>query len=110
MQTFDYPADMSSSMLIIDHKVHSVCETPDGNLFIKLQADEMLLFVKNWQVINKIQVKQNFSLEKNLVLPSFDIESFPFVLSYGRDSYDLVNLKTGRVETLIKGSAGNIQG
>lgn len=36
IQTFDYPADMSSSMLIIDHKVHSVCETLDGNLFIKL--------------------------------------------------------------------------
>ena len=70
----------------------------------------MLLFVKNWQVANKIQVKQNFSLEKNLLLPSFDMESFPFALSYGRDSYDLVNLKTGKVETLINGSAGNMQG
>ena len=43
-------------------------------------------------------------------MPSFDMDSFPFIVSYGRNSFDLVNLKTGLVESLIKGSAGNISG
>ena len=61
-------------------------------------------------MLNRVDISGSFMLEKGLLLPSFQDETFPFFLSYGEESFDLVNLKNGRVESLICGSASNIFG
>ena len=59
-----------------------------------------------------------FSLEKSSLLPDFDFELFPFIIDYGTTgndghslvkshSFNLVNIRSGRIDTLINGSAQN---
>ena len=47
-QKLTYKDDMSTSMLIIDVKVESVCETSDSKLLMKLQNCNTMLVVNSW--------------------------------------------------------------
>ena len=97
-------------MLIIDYKVESVCDASESRLLVKLQNGTTLLLVSSWQVLNRVEIAVNFTLEKELLLPGYQDETFPFFLSYGKETFDLINSKTGKVETLIYGSASNLYG
>ena len=45
-----------------------------------------------------------------MLLPGFSVDSFPFFVSCSKETFDLINLSSGRVETLIHGSASNLYG
>lgn len=54
-------------------------------------------------------------------MPGFNMDTFPFIVSYAKydkydwssplksDTIDLINLKTGRIDPLIQGSASNLR-
>ena len=57
-------------------------------------------------MIHRVTIPDQFAVEKCLLLPGFNFEDgFPFIMSYGKESFDLINIKTGRVESVIYGSA-----
>ena len=40
-------------------------------------------------------------------MPGFNLKDFPFVVTSGMVSFNLINVNTANMETLINGSAGN---
>ena len=101
---------MSQSILIIDWKVQSVCEYAQSQLLVHLQWTDILV-IQNWKMTHRITVPDQFTIERCLLLPGFNFEDgFPFFVSYGKDMFDLINVKTGRVESVIQGSAQNLRG
>jgi len=42
-----------------------------------------------------------------MVLPSFDVDNFPLIIIYSNDTFDIVNVRTGYREVLIRGNAKN---
>ena len=69
----------------------------------------MLLIVQDWKVIHEIEDPVPGNTEKfwQLPLPGFDMVDFPFLISSGKESYNLVNVNDGTMQPLIKGSAYN---
>lgn len=60
---------------------------------------------------HRVSIPCRFTVEKCMLLPGFSFEdAFPFFMSYGDDTFDLINAKSGRVESLISGSACNVRG
>ena len=94
-------------MLIIGGEIRSFCALSGKNLIVPLKDTDEILVTKNWKVINKVQVSNQVALGQHLLLPGFDIEEFPFVVTYANNSYDLINVSTGRRDALIKDSAKN---
>ena len=101
-------------MMIKNDLVDSVCEISENSLL--LQAAKDLLVATNCQVVRRVTVSSGFNLERSLLLPDFDVELFPFLVDYGSTaddghsvkksySFNLVNVQTGHVDVLIKGSA-----
>ena len=101
---------MSQSILIIDWKVESICEFAQNQLLVHLQWTDILVII-NWKMIHRITISSHFTLERSMLLPGFNFEDgFPFLVSYGKEMFELINVKTGRVESLIQGSAINLRG
>ena len=78
-----------------------------------------MLLIEDWKVKRNVKLQGSINLDTSLLLPGFDYESFPFMLDYATTiedghsvkksrNYTLVNLRTGRVNTLLKGSSQNI--
>jgi len=103
--------------MIKNDLVDSICEVSNEQLLI--QTGTNLLITKDWQIINEVKVSGGFNLERSLLLPGFDLKEFPFFVDYGTtktdghsimtsQSYNLINVNTGSVDTLVNGSAQNI--
>ena len=60
-----------------------------------------------WEMVEEVNVYDVYLyLRREILLPGFNWESFPFALSYG-DTYDIVNIKTNHKSKLILGQAGH---
>ena len=81
-QKFAFSPDMSSSFFINKDLLEFFTETPDGKLLLPTR-DGMVLVLSNWGVIDKVIVLGGITLCRHLLLPGFDINTFPFVLKYG---------------------------
>lgn len=68
-----------------------------------------LLIVVDWKVIYEIGDNAPGNTEKfwHIPLPGFDIETFPFLMTSGKESYNLINVKDGTMFELVKGTAYN---
>ena len=66
-----------------------------------------MLIVKNWNKIHTIADPNPLNTGKNsiLCLPNFHVETFPFLVSSGTHSFNLINVKEGSTEELIKASS-----
>ena len=73
----------------------------------------LILELSSWQVMKEVQIHKATVYEKHklisqLLLPGFDIESFPYTVQYdwSTSTLSLANVATGiNLGTLIKGSA-----
>ena len=102
--------------MIKNDLIDSICEISGNRLLMQAGLD--LLVMSNWQITSKVAMTSGFNLEKSSLLPDFDFELFPFIVDYGTTgndghslikshSFNLVNIRSGRVDTLINGSAQN---
>ena len=62
-----------------------------------------LLVIKNWFKVMKIDEPNQISNEKYWLatMPGFDEETFPFCISHGSPSFNLINVKKFSNEVLI---------
>ena len=69
----------------------------------------VMLLVNNWHVVYALEDERSGNLSKTWVapLPRFDLDTLPFVMCSGQECYSLVNVKTGKLFPLVKGSALN---
>ena len=66
-----------------------------------------LLIIKDWQQVRIINDanhgnKHKFWIKK---VPGYDNEKFPFLICSGINSFNLINVKTCKTETLIQASS-----
>ena len=71
-----------------------------------------LMIIDDWTVLHTIVDPVSGNTEKFWLspLPSFDLQTFPFVVSSGNNTFNVVNVKTGDMSVLINGSALNKYG
>ena len=58
-------------------------------------------------MIQEVSLSNVALLCSHLILPNFDVNSFPLAIDYGYDEFKLVNLRTGNADTLISASGHN---
>lgn len=97
----------SRSMLIRNECVDSVYEFKEDNLLVYVRPD--FLVIKDWQVIHEVAdpVPNNTEKYWQSPLPSFHPDAFPFLVSSGKETFNLLNVQTGLMEVLVEGSARN---
>ena len=93
-------------MLIRHEYVDSSCEFVE-NKFIITVAPTDLLIVSGWNVLHTVVDPVPGNVDKFWLspLPKFDMEYFPFVISSGKMTFNLINVKTGEMWIFIGGSA-----
>jgi len=82
--------------------IQGICEySPNKFCFYGRQAH--LLIVEDWKVMRKIDDPNPGNINKYcfMVFPGFDLKTFPFIVSSGESSFNLVNVSTGHMEVLV---------
>ena len=77
----------------------------------------LILDLNSWKVVKEVQIHKATVYEKHkliteLLLPGFDIETFPYSVQYDQttNTLSLANVKTGiNLGTFIQGSAQNFK-
>ena len=102
----DYAAN---SILMKNEYVQSCTEFAPNNIIVFADLSQCLMVLKDWKVVHELSQMDPGNTEKfwQAPVPGFDVDDFPFVLCSGKVSYNLVNIKTGIMQPLIKGSAFN---
>lgn len=90
------------SMLIQNEYVASVHEFAENNLLVYAKPD--FLVVKDWEVVHTIAEPSSGNFQKwwQSCLPGFHPESFPFVVSSGVETFNLVNTQEAKMEVLVQ--------
>ena len=62
-----------------------------------------LFIVEDWKVMKKIDDPDGKNINKYSfqVFPGFDLKNFPFIVSSGESSFNIINVSTGHMEVLI---------
>ena len=103
----EYDSDFSSSLYIEGDDVRSLIALSETRLMITCYMSDMVLQIDDWTVTKQIELKEKMIfLNSCMLLPDFDLDEFPFVVLCAKDTYDLLNLKTGVTSKLIQGSSG----
>ena len=92
-------------------KAVSICAFPPDGLLVAFGPADFMV-VRNWNVTNIISdpVVGNRSKFFQAIPPFFDINNYPFVVSSGLVTYNLINVRTGKMQILIPGRAQNYFG
>ena len=95
-------------MLIKGEDVSFILALAKETLLVSVTHGNLIL-VHNWEALKLIQEADPRNNEKNwlALLPGFDLNSFPFVVSSGKLSYNLINVKSEYMAPLIQGSGNN---
>ena len=88
-------------------KLSSIVEIDDGKILAKSLERNVLLILKDWEIIKEVEVKAEYQLARSLLMPYFTLEHLPFVIHLGEYSYELVNILTNVVSPLCHVSAKN---
>ena len=88
-------------------KLSSIVEIDDGKILAKSLERNVLLILKDWEIIKEVEVKAEYQLTRSLLMPNFTLEHLPFVIHLGEYSYELVNILTNVVSPLCHVSAKN---
>ena len=98
------PRDMKrESILFKTEAIQGVCEfAPDE--FALFGRQEHIFIVKDWEVKRRINDQDIKNINKYSLnrFYGFDKDSFPFIVSGGESTFNLVNVKTGHMEVLVK--------
>ena len=89
-------------------KLSSIVEIDDGKILAKSLERNVLLVLKDWEIIKEVEVKADCQLARSLLMPYFTLEHLPFVIHIGERSYDLVNILTNVSSPLCHVSAHNV--
>ena len=98
------PYDMKNdSILFKTEAIQGVCEYAPNELAL-FGRQEHIFIVVDWEVkrrINDSDIKNinKYSLNR---FYGFDKNDFPFIVSGGESTFNIVNVKTGHMEVLIK--------
>ena len=105
------PQDGTEQILIRHLEIAQAYEYARNKLIISIHPANLLL-VDNWFVTNEIADANELNTEKYWVLPlpNFNPDSFPFLVCSGRESFNLVNVKTAKMEVMIKASGKCLYG
>ena len=98
------PCDMKTqSLLFKTEAIQGACEYAK-NQFIFYGRQEHLFLVKDWEVTRRINDPDSKNINKYSLSPleGFDLDTFPFVVTSGESTFNLVNVRTGHMEVLIK--------
>ena len=98
------PTDMKEeSILFKVEAIQGFCEYA-RNHFVFYGRQEHLYLVKDWSVTRRINDPDSKNINKYSInmFEGFDIETFPFVVTSGESTFNIVNVKTGHMEVLIK--------
>lgn len=82
--------------------VQGCCEFAPGKM-IFFARQEHLFVVHNWKVVGVIRDRDTKNINKYSItpFPGFDANTFPFVVTSGDSTFNLVNVKTGQMDVLI---------
>ena len=98
------PRDMKrESILFKTEAIQGICEfAPDE--FALFGRQEHIFIVKDWEVKRRINDQDIKNINKYSLnrFYGFDKDSFPFIVSGGESTFNLVNVKTGHMEVLVK--------
>ena len=85
------------SMLLKNEDVDGILEFAEGQFLLSCLPNTLLV-VKNWSVAHIITDESSRNIGKNMLvtMPGFCVDDFPFVLSSGRNSFNLINVITGQ--------------
>ena len=98
------PANMKTqSILFKVEAIQGVCEYAK-NEFVFYGRQEHLFIVKNWEVSRRINDNDSKNINKYSInmFHGFDLNDFPFIVTSGESTFNIVNVKTGHMEVLVK--------
>ena len=95
-------------MLLKNEGVYSILEFAANRMIISVQLTDFLI-AHDWQVVNCISDRNLGNTQKcwMALLPGFDQETFPFIISSGFESFNLINVNEYTQEPLIHASNKN---
>ena len=96
--TFECKDYEKNSILLTNEYIISAFEFGEGSLVIHVQEIDVLL-VKEWKVVKVISEKDPGNARKFWFqpLPFFHADEFPFMVCSGTKSFNLINLRTGKM-------------
>ena len=92
-----------------DEKVEAILEYAENKMILSLSTDMVLL--RNWQVVkvlNKLS-QGNFNKHYLMPAPEFDEKTFPFIISSGREFFNIINVRDYKMQALIHAPCINIR-
>ena len=92
LKEFEMEPDLQSSVYIKGNGVESMCVPKKDLILAKMMFDNLLLVIKNWNCVQKIQLECTFSLSQHMLLNGFDIDKFPFMFYYNERTIEIINL------------------
>ena len=102
----EYAQDLSHSIFIKGDDVFSFCHLLNSKLLVPLIMTNICLVIQDWEITQEVNLTCDY-IRPHLLLPGFDVDSFPFVIMYAKDDFELMNLRTGQTDSLVSASAGN---
>ena len=92
----------NQSILLKKEDVYAVLEYALNRLLAFIQPTDLLV-IDSWQVAHRIEDPSKTNIQKCWLapLPGFDHESFPFVITSGAESYNIVNVKEGFMNPVV---------
>ena len=86
-------------MLLLNEYVLAVYEYAPSKLLVYAYNSKLLLILDNWQAIHEIKDPNPGNIYKCWIstVPLFDTETFPFIIVSGYESYNIVNVKNGKM-------------
>ena len=104
------PEPQTSSMLLQNEQVCSIFEYAANKQLLHLGPNDLLL-IDDWQAVHRFEDADPGNFEKywQCRLPGFDLETSPFLVTSGQQSFNLINVRDFRMEVLILASAKNMQ-
>ena len=85
-----------------DTRIDAVIEFSINSFLVHVRPTNLLV-VNNWQVSYSISESDSENIHKYwlIPLPRFDVDKFPFIVCSGYSSYNIVNIKTGKIDPLV---------
>ena len=110
MDSLKFECDYTNSSILCKNEYVQACtEFGPKRLCIFADLSQYLLIVQDWKIIHEIVETDPGNTEKfwQFPLPGFDMEDFPFLISSGKESYNIINVKLGTNQKLLKGTSFN---
>ena len=107
LEKLQFKYDLAKSSYIKGDYSHYTCSIAEGKAIIGTRLNNRMLVIDKWEITRSVKAPEDLTISKELLLPGFDLKTYPFVVIYGRDTYQLVNLNTLHRDALILGSASN---